>query len=197
MVRRPIRRLRGVQDAARLVRAGLKLGNNVFIADSVYIDTGHPWLITIGDDSVIAPRAMIFSHDAAMRIQTGYAMIAPVSIGARVYVGAGAIILPDTTVGEDCVIGAGAVVKGTFPPRSVIAGSPARVIDDVDSMAERHLAAIQASPSWPAEGWNNYSGITRDRQLVQQEALRRGARGYLAARVVKKHARNGSVRAPV
>lgn len=181
-LRRPIQRLRGATDPARLVRSGLQLGKGVFLADSVYIDAGHPWLISIGHDSVIAPGVMIFTHDAAMRIQTGYTMIAPVSIGARVYVGAGAIILPDTTVGEDCVIGAGAVVKGTFPPRSVIAGSPARVIEDVDDLAERHLAAVNDGPCWPVIGWNSYTGITPERQQVQRDLLRAGGRGYMVAR---------------
>lgn len=190
-VRRPLLRLRGVMHPARLVRLGLRLGNAVFIADTVYIDAGHPWLITIGDDSVIAQRAMIFTHDAAMRIQTGYTLIAPVSIGARVYVGAGAIILPDTTVGEDCVIGAGAVVKGAFPPRSVIVGNPARVVDDVGSLAERHRAAADSAPHWPAYGWNSYSGISRKNRLLQQEALAGGGRGYMGAR--KKTPAGGSV----
>lgn len=197
LLRRPVLRLRGVADTGQLVRDGLHLGDNVSIAAGVYIDSGHPWLITIGDGSVIAPRVMIFAHDAAMRIQTGYAMIAPVSIGARVYVGAGAIVLPDTIVGEDCVIGAGAVVKGTFPPRSVLAGNPARVIGDVDGLAERHLAGMQAGPCWPAEGWTSYSGISSERKRAQQEALGGGARGYMAAQVGKKRADGGSVRAPV
>jgi maltose O-acetyltransferase len=175
-------RLRGVNDPLRLVRAGLQLGKGVFLADGVFIDSGHPWLISIGDDSVIAPRVMIFTHDAAMRIQTGYTMIAPVSIGTRVYVGAGAIILPDTMVGDDCVIGAGAVVKGTFPPRSVIAGSPARVVDDVDSLAGRHLAAVNDGPCWPVIGWNSYTGISQERRQAQREALGIGVRGYMVAR---------------
>jgi len=180
-LRRPILRLRGVDDPARLVRLGMKRGRGVFISDSAYIDSGHPWLLSIGEDSVIAQRVMIFTHDAAMRIHTGYTMVAHVSIGARVYVGAGAIILPGTTIGDECVVGAGAVVKGTFAPRSVITGNPARVVADVGSLAERHLAAVETSPCWPAYGWNSYTGISRERRRIQQEALEGGARGYIAA----------------
>lgn len=192
LLRRPIDRLRGVTDPAQLVRMGMQLGDGAFIAHSVYIDRGHPWLISIGDDSVIAQRVMIFTHDAAMTLQIGYAMIASVSIGARVYVGAGAIILPGTNVGDDCVIGAGAVVKGTFPPRSVITGSPARVVSDVDSLAKTHLAGVEVGPCWPAEGWNSYSGITPERRRTQQEALAGGVRGYMAERAEKKAVRRAS-----
>lgn len=54
-------------------------------------------------------------------------------IGDDVYVGAGARILGDIVVGSGSVIGANAVVIHDVPPRSVVAGVPARVVRmDVD-----------------------------------------------------------------
>lgn len=51
------------------------------------------------------------------------------TIGDRVRVGAGAIVLGPITIGDDAVIGAGAVVVKDVPAASVVAGVPARVIE--------------------------------------------------------------------
>jgi len=59
----------------------------------------------------------------------------PVTIGDDVWVGGGAKILGGTVIGDGCTVAAGAVVKGTFPPNSVIAGVPARVIRTLDAPA--------------------------------------------------------------
>lgn len=45
-----------------------------------------------------------------------------------VWVGARCIILHKAKIGRGCVVGAGSVVTKTYPPYSVIAGSPAKII---------------------------------------------------------------------
>jgi len=52
----------------------------------------------------------------------------PVLIGNDCFIGTGAIVLKGTCLGDGCVVGAGAVVSGTFSPRSLIAGNPARLV---------------------------------------------------------------------
>ena len=42
--------------------------------------------------------------------------------GAQVWIGAMAIILPNTRIGKGSLVAAGAVVQGEYPPFSVIAG---------------------------------------------------------------------------
>jgi len=51
------------------------------------------------------------------------------TIGNRVLLGMGAIILDNAVIGDDCVIGAGALVtKGThIPPMSLVIGAPGKV----------------------------------------------------------------------
>jgi serine acetyltransferase len=51
-----------------------------------------------------------------------------VSIGAGVWLGAGAIILPGTRIGRNVVVAAGSVVRGEVPDRCVVAGVPAKVV---------------------------------------------------------------------
>ena len=52
---------------------------------------------------------------------------APV-IGDHVAIAAGAIVIGDVNVGNDAYIGAGAVVVCDVPPKTVVAGVPAKVI---------------------------------------------------------------------
>lgn len=50
------------------------------------------------------------------------------TLGDRVYVAPGAIIIGKITIGDDAAIGAGAVVTKSVPPRAVVAGNPAKII---------------------------------------------------------------------
>jgi maltose O-acetyltransferase len=182
ITRRALERLRGETTVDRLIADGLELGSNVFIARNAYLDPGRPWLISIGDDSVVAPFAVILVHDASMRIQLGYARVAPVVIGRRVFIGANATVLPGSQIGDDSVVGAGAIVHGEVPPRSLVVGERSMAIKDLDPFLERHRKAISSSPTWSPEGWTRYTGITNTGKRAQREALANGTSGYLLAR---------------
>ena len=69
--------------------------------------------VTIGDDVSVGHNAVV--HGC--------------TIGDRVIVGMGAIVLDGAKIGNDCIIGAGAVVTGKMdaPDGSMILGSPAVV----------------------------------------------------------------------
>ena len=181
VARRALQRLRGDQNVDRLVAEGLELGGGTFIARDVYLDPGHPWLITIGEESVLSPGVIVMAHDASMKRHMGFTRIARVVIGKRVFVGAGAIILPGSRIGDDSIVGAGAVVRGDVPPASLVVGNPGKVVADVKAVAERHRQAATRGPTWPHEGWTVGRGITDARKRAQREALANGDSGYLAA----------------
>ncbi len=66
------------------------------------------------------------------------------TIGDRVRIGAGAIVIGPIAVGDDAVIGAGAVVVKDVPPGTVVGGVPARVIEHA---ADRYGARRASSPA--------------------------------------------------
>lgn len=66
------------------------------------------------------------------------------TLGDRILVGMGAIILDDAVIGNDCVIGAGSLVtkKTVIPSGSLVFGSPAKVIRPLN---EEELAFLKKS----------------------------------------------------
>lgn len=82
-------------------------------------------------------------------------------IGSNALIGIGASILDDAVIGEDSLVGAGSVVTaGTIiPPRSLVLGSPARVVRELDD----------ETVEWKRNGVDVYQELAR-RSL---ETLRR------------------------
>lgn len=91
--------------------------------------------IVVGDRTNIQEGAMLHS-DPGKPLTIGadctighHAILHGCTIGARVLVGMGASVLNGAVIGDDSLIGAGALVteNKSFPPGSLIIGSPARV----------------------------------------------------------------------
>jgi acetyltransferase-like isoleucine patch superfamily enzyme len=106
------------------------IGDHVFLNRSVFIDAGG--LIEIASHSMIGPDTYIgdSNHSLAPKPDRDSSpmSIGHIKIGQGCWVGAKAVILKDVELGEFCIVAAGAVVTKSFPPRSVVAGVPARLI---------------------------------------------------------------------
>ncbi len=82
--------------------------------------------VTLGEGCTIAQEAYLCtgSHDFS---QPGIPlMTAPLRVGAHVFVGARAFIMPGVTLGDRCIVGACAVVTRDVAPAVVVVGNPAR-----------------------------------------------------------------------
>jgi maltose O-acetyltransferase len=115
--------------------ANIELGERVFFNfNCVVLDVCR---VRIGSFSLFGPAVQIYTPmhpmDAALRRKQEYGK--PVDIGADVWVGGGAIILPGVTIGSRAVIGAGSVVTRDVPASVFAAGNPCRVIRDIEPPA--------------------------------------------------------------
>jgi len=122
---------------------GVKVGKNVFIGNLVVLDNGHSEYITIEDNVQISPGAKIVAHDSSFRNVSGGALptyIGPVTVKRNAYIGTGAIILPGVTIGESAIVGAGAVVVSDVPPKTIVAGVPAKIVGTFEEKAEKFLS---------------------------------------------------------
>jgi maltose O-acetyltransferase len=112
-------------------------GSQIHLGDRVYVNMGCVFLdaaaITIHDDAQLGPRVQLLTsdhpRDAAQRAD-GLESAHPISIGARAWLGGGAIVLPGVEIGHDTIIGAGSVVTRSVEPGVVAVGNPCRVIAD-------------------------------------------------------------------
>ena len=80
--------------------------------------------IKIGDNVMLGPNVLIYDQDHDYRAEGGVAAMkfktAPVVIGNNVWIGANTLILRGTTIGGNSVVGGWTVIKGEYPPNSVI-----------------------------------------------------------------------------
>jgi len=108
-------------------------GTNIHLGAGVFLNYGCVLLdvceIRIGDRTQIGPYVQILTadhpRDGAARAQ-GLESGAPITIGADVWIGGGAVVLPGIQVGDGATIGAGAVVTRDVAPQARVAGNPAR-----------------------------------------------------------------------
>lgn len=110
--------------------AELRIGTGCFLNYGLDIVAGST--ITIGDSVLVGPLVSIVDDDMHQIEPARPRRVAPISIGDDVWLGRGVIVLPGATIGEHSVIAAGSVVRGEIPPRVVAAGSPAKVIRELD-----------------------------------------------------------------
>lgn len=85
--------------------------------------------ITIGNGVRIGRNVSIRDYNGAhVIVSDTYVNHAPVHIEDHVWLCTGCSIMPGVTIGEGSVVAANAVVTKSVPPRSLVAGTPAKVI---------------------------------------------------------------------
>jgi carbonic anhydrase/acetyltransferase-like protein (isoleucine patch superfamily) len=107
----------------------ITVGARSNIQDGAIIHLTHELAgATVGDDVTVGHRAII--HGC--------------TVGNKVLVGMGAIILDNAVIGEYSLIGAGALITANkvIPPRSYVLGNPAKVVREV---TDRELMMIEGS----------------------------------------------------
>ncbi len=110
----------------------LYIGNNVRLGVNNFINAGGK--VVIDDDVMLGPGVKIWSinhryDDTDMPIYDQGYNYDPVTIKKGCWLGANVFVLPGVTLPEGCVVTACSLVsKKNYPPYSILAGNPCRVI---------------------------------------------------------------------
>jgi maltose O-acetyltransferase len=112
-------------------------GANIELCERVFFNFNCVVLdvcrVRIGDFTLFGPAVQIYTpmHPFNAELRRREEFGKPVEIGADVWVGGGAIILPGVRIGPRAVIGAGSVVTRDVPEGVFAAGNPCRVVRDI------------------------------------------------------------------
>jgi len=120
-------------------------------------------LITIGAGSNIQDNAVLHT-DAGFHLNLGrnvtvghQAMLHGCSIGEGSLIGIGAIILNNAKIGKHCLVAAGAMIPEgkSYPDRTLILGSPAKVVRD---LTDSEVAGLLQAAQQYVLRWQSYLG---------------------------------------
>jgi maltose O-acetyltransferase len=111
--------------------SNIELGERVFFNFNCVVLDVCP--VRIGSFTLFGPSVQTLTpmHPWNAELRRKEEFGKPIDIGADVWVGAGAIILPGVRIGSRAVIGAGSVVTRDIPQGVFAAGNPCRVIREI------------------------------------------------------------------
>lgn len=119
-------------------------------------------LIDVGEDTNIQEVAMLHT-DMGFPVTTGadvtvgqHAILHGCTVGAGSPIGMDATVLNGARIGAGCLVGANALVTEgrVFPDGSLIVGSPARAVRDLDAAA---VAGLRKSAVQHVANWRRFS----------------------------------------
>jgi carbonic anhydrase/acetyltransferase-like protein (isoleucine patch superfamily) len=142
------------------------LGENVNIWFGAVL-RGDNEPIVIGDDSNIQELCVLHTDPGApltigRNVTVGHqVMLHGCTIGDGSLIGIQSVVLNKSVIGKDCLVGAGAVVteNKSFPDRSVIFGSPAKVVRELNEENAARLA--MSAESYVKRGQNYKANLKR------------------------------------
>jgi acetyltransferase-like isoleucine patch superfamily enzyme len=115
------------------LQKGVRVGRNCKISSHTFVCEG----VTIEDDVFIGHNVSFINDrypraTANGQLQTELDWQVETTLVKRgASIGTSATILCGVVVGEDAIIGAGSVVTRDVPPRTIVAGNPARVVREL------------------------------------------------------------------
>ncbi len=122
----------------------IHIGANTNVQDGSVLHTDEGIQLTLGADVTVGHQAML--HGC--------------TVGDGSLIGIQAVVLNNAVIGEGCLIGAKALIPENMviPPRSVVMGSPGKV---VRQLTEQDAKRLKSPAEHYMERWRRYAGELR------------------------------------
>lgn len=119
-------------------------GKHITIGKDVFINSGCHFQdqggIIVGDGTLIGHNVVLatinYDLDPKNNRNNRYASI---KIGAHVWIGSNATVLPGVSIGDWAVVAAGAVVTRDIPSLAVVGGVPARILKNIKNESDMEV----------------------------------------------------------
>lgn len=140
--------------------AGLRLGDRANIEGSLHIQGDGPWRenLSVGADTRVAGSLYVeaaapiaigegvqIGHDVTLRTMTDDGVASELRIGDGSSLCAGCTVMPGVSIGRRAIVAPGAVVTDDVPESTMVAGSPARVVMQLDEAPESSVRETEHS----------------------------------------------------
>lgn len=127
-----------VPDTVRVFTPlNINYGRRLTFGRDCFVNFGCTFLalggITIEDDVFIGPHCVLATEYHPENPAARHTLLTkPIVVRRNAWLGADVKVLAGVTIGENAIVAAGSVVTKDVPAGTVVAGSPARVIREID-----------------------------------------------------------------
>lgn len=132
----------------------LVCGEYVWIGEGVIVDASGG--LEIGDHTTFGSGCYIWSHSSVManilmdnRSGNPYIVRSKTRIGRGSFIGGPSVVYPGVSIGDRCIIMPMSVVNSDVPDNTMVGGSPAKMIKQID---EAYIARFKATMEQRPEG---------------------------------------------
>lgn len=128
-----------VRESAKVIAPEkLACGQHVWIGENAIVDASGG--LSIGDDTTIATGVFVWSHTSVLANLKGnnrpgnlWIRRRATRIGSNTFVGGPSVVYPGVTIGDGVVVMPMSVVTRDIPDNVMVAGTPARIIRQIDA----------------------------------------------------------------
>lgn len=156
---------------SNLLARGMRIGRDVNLPASTWIDRDFCYLISIGDRSRLAEECLLLAHDAQMDEFLDAGRIGRIVINSDCSIGARTTVLPGVEIGPRTVVAPNSVVARSLPPDSYCGGNPARVISTIDEYVSQHRRAMQQLPTYDRPSYEELQKSPGGRETLRTRLI--------------------------
>lgn len=129
-------------DPVRYARAvGVKVGEHCKLISTNF--GSEPYLITLGNRVEVTAGVRFITHDGGVWVfrdeVPSVDVFGPIVVEDHAFIGVNAVIMPGVRIGPRALVAAGAVVTRDVAAGQIVAGTPAKVIGEVDDYKRRAM----------------------------------------------------------
>lgn len=127
-------------------------GDHVWIGEGVIVDASGG--LEVGDHTTLGSGSYIWSHSSVManimmdnRSGNPYIVRSTTKIGCGTFIGGPSVVYAGVSIGDRCIVMPMSVVTSDVPDNTMVGGSPARVIKQIDEAYIERFKATLTQPS--------------------------------------------------
>ena len=113
----------------------VKIGKEVVIGPGCFFEARHTASIRIDERVSIGPYCILITttHENGTPVRRAGQLISDdITIGVGTWLGTRVTVLPGTNIGAGCIVGANSLLRGEYPPNTLIVSPPARAVSTIE-----------------------------------------------------------------